>query len=443
MKRHLSDPSVPGLKSKISRIRTRRLAVSTREMVGKPPDGGDHMLPGSDGEMQDATDDEEEFNIPTFNRFKILRIPIAEPNIYHAPKPPRNEKPPEIVVYEPLSVIRELFPVTGSYGIKNHANGVKLYCNTIAQHKSFIASLQQAGKKYNSWEYKSEKTKRFVLYGLNNHPTEDIISDLNEYGIKPTNITTMIVKKPRYEDHATYMVHYPSQSNITLDIVKKAYVIRNTIVRWAHYKPNGDGLSSCSNCTQFGHSKQYCGLPAKCGICSGPHVIDNCPLIANKRKANATSIAEADLKCPHCSGKHTGRYLNCPARIQFMNDRLTRRPTSQKFVNAPAPTFNAWNYPTPQQSRPQHRNKISHVSNQAPRQSYRQSETNVFKNPHYALERNSEENVYQSTNNNSHKFNPSEIFSIFHKIIKCIEQCNTKQEQFETMIEIMSEHYLK
>lgn len=284
------------------------------------------------------------FNVPTTNRFRILQIPIPEPTEYKAPRPTINEKPPEIIVYDTLPNIRLLFSDKDQYGIKNIYQGVKLYCNDLPQHQMFIGKLKSNNIKHITWPYKSDKTKRFVLYGLNTYPPEEISADLEKYGVKPSSVVPMTVKSPRFNDHATYLINYPIDSRINLELLKKAYVIKNTIVRWAHFKPNGDGLSSCSNCSNFSHSKANCGLPPKCGVCSEPHVTNNCPLIINKRAANAKSIAPINLKCPHCSGQHTSRYKLCPSRQTFLANRK-KNQQHRNFVDAPTPQTNAWTFP--------------------------------------------------------------------------------------------------
>lgn len=288
-------------------------------------------------------DSETQYNVPTTNRFQILRIPIPDPKVYNVKKSPEVERPPEIVIpFAPMTKVRPLIPSNHHYGIKNLSDGIHLYCNTIKQHKEIIDIFDKANVYIFTHPYKSDKSKRFVLYGLNTYSEDLIIKDLEEYGIKPTKVTNMTVKKERYIDHATYLVYYPMDSQITLDIVKKAFVIRNTIVHWKHYASNGDGITTCSNCSQLGHSG-YCTLPPKCGICSGAHVMSNCEHLLNKRAYKRESIAIHLLKCPNCDGQHTVGYQQCEKRIKYKENlaKLAQRQ-QQRYSAAPMPNTNPW-----------------------------------------------------------------------------------------------------
>lgn len=450
MKRGALDQEQLNCKPKVAKHNTPRVtsqvnsgAPGVREMStdGK---NADHGMDTGDPDPPDPV-----YNCATSNRFQILKIPIPEPKVYNVAKSPDSEKPPVIVIHESMAKVRALIPANHHYGIQNRSDGVRLYCNSVKQHKDLITLFSNSNVKYFTHPYKSAKSKRFVIYGLNTYPEELIMKDLEEYGIKPTSITNMTVKKQRYEDHATYLVYYPLNSGITLDILKKAYVIRNTIVRWNHYRSNGDGISTCSNCSQLGHSG-HCNLDPKCGICSGAHTMANCEHLLNKRAYNRESIAVNLLKCPSCDGGHTVGFQQCPKRIMYREKRSQRElRQQQRFIDAPTPISNPWfNRPTNNQTRPSG-NQVNNIPA-------------VFNNPNYVTpllsSHNNSHNNYsrnnnsQPTTNNSHsnnsnlqsdKFGPGEVLDLLNKIITCIDTCNTGAEQFQVMSNILSQHFFK
>lgn len=134
------------------------------------------------------------YNCLTSNRFEILWIPRAAPTVLRAPK---LDNPPPLIVYESAKKIREILPANQKYGIQNTNGGTKVLCNSSSQHKLFLDVLDNKNVSYHTYPYAADKKKRFVLYGLNTHPVEDIANDLEAYGIKPAHITNMIVKKQR------------------------------------------------------------------------------------------------------------------------------------------------------------------------------------------------------------------------------------------------------
>lgn len=276
--------------------------------------------------------------------------------------------------------------------------------------------------------------------------------DLEEYSITPTKLINMTIKNVRYEDHATYLVYYPKSSNITLEIIQKAYVIRSTIVKWDHYRPGGDGIPCCSNCSQLGHSGN-CTLDPKCGICSGAHIMAECEHLLNKRVYKRESIAEHLLKCPNCDEKHWAGFLEWQARLDFTEKRLEREEKQrQRYIDAPPQQTNHWSRAkTPRNNN--HNNKPQQANgnrqfNKAPA---------VFTNPNYnttpmpSINYNQTNGNTQSTSNNNQnnnsqrqeKFSPGEVVQLLNQIITCLDTCNTRAEQFQVMSNILTDHFFK
>lgn len=134
------------------------------------------------------------YNCQTTNRFAILQIPTPAPTTLRAPK---VEKPPPIIVYQPASKLKPHLPSNQHFVIANLRVGTKLLCNTIEQHRQFITLLDNKKVPYHTYPYENDRCKRFVLYGLNTHPIDDIMKELENYNLayecqKPS------IRRPRH-----------------------------------------------------------------------------------------------------------------------------------------------------------------------------------------------------------------------------------------------------
>lgn len=65
-------------------------------------------------------------------------------------------------------------------------------------------------------------------------------------------------------------------------------------------------VAQCKKCQGFGHTKNYCGLEAKCVKCSKKHRTEEC-----------TKPREVHPRCANCnSGEHPASYRGCPVAIE-------------------------------------------------------------------------------------------------------------------------------
>jgi len=82
------------------------------------------------------------------------------------------------------------------------------------------------------------------------------------------------------------------------DICKLTSLINTKIKVEEPYKTKT--ISQCINCQDYGHTKSYCGYPARCVRCGALHSSSVCP---NPR--------DATPKCALCSGDHPSNYKGC------------------------------------------------------------------------------------------------------------------------------------
>lgn len=352
------------------------------------------------------------YAVPVANRFEKLPIPIPTSHTVRIENSTNEPKPPPILADTSAATIFSILKGR-KFGLINTNNGVRIACNSNDDHAATIKLLVDHKIAYHTFNYKSEKTKRFVIHGMNTHPIEDIMSELDEYGIKPTQITTIEITSPRYDDQAVYVAHYKNDSPITLNIVKNARYLCNTSVRWSHYHSNGDGVIFCSRCARQGHSGLYCNRPKKCGVCAEDgHTTAECKFILEKRRREAIEkkklqIDPIHLKCPSCGGQHTVGYKNCPKRRPAISQA---RP---KFIPAPMPEFNQWSFPS--------------INKQQNNTNFNKETANQWTTGP----------ILSSTDSGGRaggsKFNSEELFDIFGKLIDIAEKSNSKYEQLRML----------
>ena len=299
-------------------------------------------MPGtqSDSNMDDDEDGPPAtYNVETSNRFTMLPIPVPERTSLRVPATPKPKTPPTFFIFESPEIIKSKVPKAV---IQNGNNCTMLLPNSVEEHLKLCAVFKQWGWKYHTQNPEPLQYKRFVLHGLNTHPLDDLYEDLEKYGLRPALITTIPVKRPRYNDQSVYVVHYEKASDITMDIIKQAKYIRNTVARWMPYIQNGDGVTVCSRCSTPGHTAKWCNRPPRCKVCSEGHLTNDCPLIIAKRAANLNAIHISNLKCPLCGDKHTATYRQCTGRLEYRNNKISRQQQKRKYINASPPARNAW-----------------------------------------------------------------------------------------------------
>lgn len=400
------------------------------EMEKKPPD--DPTMDTGDSEIN-------RYNCETSNRFDILPVVIPEPTILCAPKKP-NMKPQKIFLNKNRPEVLSLLVDQKNYVLENVYGGTNIIPSTYEQQKALMKLLDDKKEEYRSRPSPGEKLKRFVLYGLNSDNYELIEGDLIKYGIKAEKIVQIKVKNPRYFDHCNYIVYVKPDSRLTLSTMQQAKYICHTQVRWANYIVNGDGVTKCSNCQQFGHPADYCKLKSRCGICAAFHRTADCELLLERRAKNLKSIDANLLKCVHCDQKHTSGYKLCTERVNFLSKRehfANKSPT--KYVNAANPKHNAWT-PIINRATTEHTNINKTSFNRRAGQAADQYFPSLGQQNKRSPERDSRRSDAADQDNSNEKFSGKQIAEMFHKILDIVDNCTTKQDQMRVMIDVITQY---
>lgn len=117
----------------------------------------------------------------------------------------------------------------------------------------------------------------------------------------------------------------PNQNNESIYNLTRLYY---AVVKVEPPKPKRSVIQ-CSNCQEYGHSKNYCHKRARCVKCDGNHSTTKCT-----KPLNVPPI------CVNCKGQHTANYKGCPVHLKLQNTNNPKMPT--KEVNS---SINQMNFP--------------------------------------------------------------------------------------------------
>jgi hypothetical protein len=157
-----------------------------------------------------------------------------------------------------------------------------------------------------------KRNRQYLILGLDiNQPT---ITEIQEALVNVPdiiNIRHMTKSDSNGLKHPINPVVVTTLPTTTLDHFKQVTDICYYRVKIVKYTPTHT-VSQCTNCQQFGHTKNYCKRKAICVRCSGHHDIAEC----DRQKST--------IKCSGCGGDHVASYRQCPARLQLLAKRETK-----------------------------------------------------------------------------------------------------------------------
>lgn len=79
-------------------------------------------------------------------------------------------------------------------------------------------------------------------------------------------------------------------------------------------------ISQCLNCQDYGHTRAYCGYPARCVRCSANHSSSEC-----------TKSRDTPAKCVLYSGDHSANYKGCNVYKELQRRKIPN--TKSKFIH--------------------------------------------------------------------------------------------------------------
>ncbi|VVC37485.1 Pre-C2HC domain,Zinc finger, CCHC-type [Cinara cedri] len=144
---------------------------------------------------------------------------------------------------------------------------------------------------------KEDKPIRVVIRNLHPSTSTELIKTELELGLFEVRQVTSVLHK--IDKHPLPLFFVDLEPTIqSYDIYKLKSLIHTKIKVEEPYKLKT--ISQCINCQDYGHTKSYCGYPARCVRCGALHSSSACP---NPR--------DPTPKCALCPGDHPSNYKGC------------------------------------------------------------------------------------------------------------------------------------
>lgn len=358
------------------------------------------------------------------NPFQALElVDISKTDVPAAPT--RSSRPPPIVVpTETAGSMRAHISQAGisNYLMKNTTIGVKIMCQTAPDYHKLQKYLKSKLKQHFSHPFQEEQLLKFTASGLSNCSTPDsVTAAILECQLPlPIKVDLLKTRSRRYDDDASFLVHFSKSSNVKLADLRAIRAIDNTIVTFTEHRPVKKAHTQCRNCQRHGHGSAHCAILPACRKCAGPHTTDLCD--------------SATKKCINCALNHEADDLSCPMREKYLSSRRasqqkTQPPQQRQFFPAPAPAPLMFSYADATRMYPvSQRTPALHVQ-QAPAFSAPAPRSTPDARPAHS----STEDLFTS----------EELIPIIQEIFLKLSSCKNKMEQIHAVISITSKYAFK
>jgi hypothetical protein len=352
--------------------------------------------------------DSPQINVPTSNNFASLS---DNDDMDSTPTPSTSTKTKEKVVSpKPLPIIIKSASMQDIKRMLTHLNithydfkhlsiGVKVFVKLSEDFQKLKSFMVEQHIPHFTYQNGDTVPVKYVVYGLNSYTIDDVRNELAQHNILPKNITTLKLKKQRFNDECIYLLYF-GKGDTNLNNLRKVKSLFHTIVHWDHYVNKHRGPSQCRNCLMFGHSSNNCGIKSQCVRCGEQHDSDKCRYLVE----GAKKIPDDKVKCANCTGKHTANFNKCPKRLEYIaiKAKINERQTKKMPIR---------------------NGDFSHTSNRTIN-NHIVSYSSVVKNP--IITKQSSDDLFTAT----------ECSQIMIEMINRIKSCKTKSDQLVVITEI-------
>lgn len=192
------------------------------------------------------------------------------------------------------------------------------------------------------------------------------------------------------------------------------------VVTWRFFTKWPTDAAQCHRCQRFGHGSANCNLAPKCVKCGGLHHTDACNL-PKKGELDNSNNARSQLKCVNCKGSHTANFRGCPARKAYLESLERRKKNS---TGSQPPKLTPFKFPPnddlapPAGSTPSAagRRTYAQTAGSSSREAYSRREDQVLGDGLFTI---------------------TEFLSLARDMFLRLNGCNTKQQQFMALSELI------
>lgn len=246
----------------------------------------------------------------TQNRFQVLSqndgelLSFSEQNknqsssqeqTFSKPPPPIFMK--GITDYNSLCVEFSKLIGKKNFYCKSSADQLKIQTNSPEAYRLLVHYLKNNKALFHTYQLNQDKPIRAVIRNI--HPSttvDEIKKELTDLSFEVQQVTQVLQKTSKLP-LPLFFVDLP-QSEKSTEIFKLTSLLYAKIKVEEPYKHRT--IPQCLNCQDYGHTRAYCGYPARCVRCGALHSSSDCP-----------KPRELPAKCALCSGDHPANYRGC------------------------------------------------------------------------------------------------------------------------------------
>ena len=379
-------------------------------------------------------------NISTSNRFDVLtHAPIdGNENVHTAErgnnKSPTNKRvhcPPITVLRQDAKQIRNLLKQNNisddSYHMKGMNGGVLVITKHADVHKKITQSMKTNSLEFFTHQISSETPIKIVLFGLHLMDTTELVEELDQVGVKPTEVKPMNTSNVGL---VPYLLHFANGTVRLQDLQKIRYVC-NSVVRWKKFIKKPGNVVQCHRCQRYGHGSKCCNLKPVCVKCSQNHLTSNCGLPSRKDgNAELNNSTRDQIRCANCGENHTANYKGCNLRKSYLQ-RLASNKAKRKTSKHSTPAS--------------HQDPVKHQRTTSTRVTVSQPAIN---NPHggrrlysqVVRDGTNSADQQHSTEATSTLFTISEFMGLARDLFSRLKKCKSKEDQFLALSELMIQY---
>lgn len=281
---------------------------------------------------KDTTANVVVYGVPTHNPFGKLDTEEDKMDAEVTTPPKTTPKPPPIVVsgtYNYKVFASQIKKVIGSdnFRLQFQKDTIKVFTNADSDHNKVREELIKENIPFHTYTKRNERTKKLVMKAAPDMDPSEIKEDLERKNI-PVKSVTKLNSKSR--NSYSYLVTTDKGANLK-NIKNEVRDVQNLKIKWERYSRDRN-YTQCFKCQRFGHNQSNCNYPPNCVKCAGNH---------NSRDCTLVKTDTSKPKCINCGEEHTASYRQCPALLQYLQEKQqaqtnrpqkTREPIATKRV---------------------------------------------------------------------------------------------------------------
>lgn len=200
---------------------------------------------------------------------------------------------------------------------KSSADQLKIQTASPEAYRLVVHYLKNNGALFHTYQLNQDKPIRAVIRNLHSSTSVDEIKkELIDLSFEIQQVTQVLHKTTKLP-LPLYFVDLP-QSEKSTEIFKLTSLLYAKIKVEEPYKHRS--IPQCLNCQDYGHTRAYCGYPARCVRCGALHSSSDCP-----------KPRDLPAKCALCAGDHPANYRGCTVFKELQRRKKTS--SKSKFLH--------------------------------------------------------------------------------------------------------------